>query len=59
MILNVVGVLFSGLGLGSSGATAIHFSQYGAFIRVLVFLAVAQVSLVVGFLSSDKAVARI
>lgn len=57
-ILLVVGVLFAGLG-GFGLYMVVTTAQYGASLPVIVFLLAAAVCWIVGFLGSDKAVARI
>ena len=58
VILIVVGALFMVLTAGSVAAA--YFSgQVGALIPVLVFFSVGTVTLVVGLLGSDSAVAKI
>lgn len=57
-ILIVIGVLF--LGLASAVAyLSVGQDELGFFIPVLVFSAVALVTLVVGLLGTDRAVAKI
>jgi len=57
-ILIVVGILFTGLGLGTVYA-AISSGAYGYLLPVLVFLAVGIVCLTVGALGSERAVSKI
>lgn len=57
-ILLVVGLLFAGL--GAFGLfMVVSTAQYGASLPVVVFLLVAAVCWIVGFLGTDKAVAKI
>ncbi len=58
VILNVVGVLFWILALGS-GAAALNSGQLGSLIPVVVFFSVGFVSLIIGTLGSDGAVSKI
>jgi hypothetical protein len=57
-ILNVVGSLFLFLSLASLAA-AVSTSQFGAGLPFVIFLCVGSVCLIVGFLGTDKAVAKI
>lgn len=58
LILKVVGGLFLFLAMVSA-LTGLAASLPGALVPVLVFLAVGVISLVVGFMGNDRAVARI
>ncbi|HSR62817.1 MAG TPA: hypothetical protein VLN56_05375 [Gammaproteobacteria bacterium] len=57
-ILIVIGILFSGLAIGVF-FIAPEEAGLGVLFPVIVFLAVGIVSLIVGLLGSDRAVARI
>ena len=57
-ILKVVGTLFFILSLVSL-AVCIVFGQLGAILPVIVFFAIGLVCMVVGFLGTDKGVAKI
>lgn len=57
-ILNVVGVMFIGLSTATA-YTSYDSEGYGYLIPVLVFFVVGFVSLTVGLLGSDRAVAKI
>ena len=56
-ILKVVGSLFLLLSMGSLAAT-LYLQQLMALLPVIIFLLVASVCMIVGFLGSDKAVAK-
>jgi len=58
VILNIVGSLFVLLSLGSAAA-ALNSDQLGALVPVVVFFCIGFVSLLVGALGSDSAVAKI
>ena len=58
VILNIVGSLFVLLSLGSA-AVALNSDQLGALVPVVVFFCIGFVSLLVGALGSDNAVAKI
>ena len=57
-ILVVVGLLFSGLS-GGSLFFSIQQGEFAAFLPIIVFFAVGAVSLIVGLLGTDRAVASI
>ena len=57
-ILLIIGVLFFSLSTGV-GAVGVYFEQFGALIPCVVFAAVGVVSLVVGSVGSDRAVAKL
>ncbi len=58
LILKVVGTLFLGLSLASL-LGSISAGQLGALLPVIVFFGVGLVCMVVGFLGTDRAVAKI
>ena len=58
LILKVVGSLFLFLSIASLVAS-ISFAQLGALLPVLVFFSVGLVCMVVGFLGTDRAVAKL
>ena len=58
VVLRVVGILFLVLTAGS-GQAARYADDAGFFIPVVVFFVLGFVSLVIGFLGSDGAVAKI
>ena len=58
VILNIVGSLFVLLSLGSAAA-ALKSDQLGSLVPVVVFFCIGFVSLLVGALGSDNAVAKI
>jgi len=57
-ILIIVGILFSGLS-GGSLFFSIQQGEYAAFLPIIVFFCVGAVSLIIGFLGSDRAVASL
>lgn len=57
-ILIVVGVLFLALASGSIAAS-VYQGSFAYFVPILVFLAIGLVCTVVGFLGTDRAIARI
>ncbi|MCH2189950.1 MAG: hypothetical protein MK188_03370 [Gammaproteobacteria bacterium] len=58
IILLIIGALFFSLATGV-GAVGIYFEQFGALIPCVIFAAVGLVSLVVGSVGSDRAVAKL
>ena len=58
LILKIVGALFFFLSAVSLAA-CIYTAQMGAVVPVIVFFAIGLVCMIVGFLGSDKAVAKI
>ena len=58
IILLVVGLLFAGLG-ALVAFFSDHMNGYGFLIPVIIFGAVGLVSIIVGLLGSDRAVAKI
>ena len=58
LILKVVGSLFFILSMASLAAS-LKAAQFGALVPVVVFFGVGLVCMVVGFLGTDKAVAKI
>jgi len=58
MILNVVGLMFCGLAI-TTFVLSFSLAGYGFLIPVFIFLSVGITCLIVGFLGTDRAVAKI